>query len=490
MIALYHYHRDVISRAKGASVIAAAAYRAGEKLFSERYGETSDYTHKHGVVCSGILLPDHAPKEYANRQTLWNAVEKIERRRDAQLAYSDEFSFQNEFTYEENLELALRFLHESFVSKGLICDYAVHDPECEPGGTANPHIHVLIPMRAIDANGRFGKKQEQVFVLDADGNRIWDEDRRRYKTESRSCNGLDKRGTLEDLRARWAQLCNEEFAEKGFDIRLDNRSYERQGVDKLAQIHEGPAVHAMEKKGVRTEIGDYNRFVRQLNAVIRETERKLKELREWLHTAREELNQLPNPEEPSLSWVVQEQLKNLPSRGKTLRGLQEASQALIDLQEMGIPDADALEAKVKEASEAYRELTDRVKANQARVKKLEEALKQYAVYKKYLPVKQALNERKYQFTKAREKYKAEHDSELILFERARRIIKETCAGEKMTAATAEAWRKEVAALKASLAEEEPKVKTAREEMLKLRGIQNTLEGYLKPRREVKHEHER
>ena len=232
--------------------MASAAYRAGEKLYSERYGETSDYTRKGGVVCSGILLPEHAPKEYTDRQTLWNAVEKNERRRDAQLAYSDEFSFQNEFTLEENMELALRFLNENFVSKGLICDYAVHDPERGPGGTPNPHMHVLIPMRAIEPNGLFGKKQEQVFVLDENGNRIWDEKRGRFKTESRSCNGLDKRGALEELRESWARLCNEKFAEKGLDIQLDNRSYERQGVEMLAQIHEGPAVHAMEKKGIRT----------------------------------------------------------------------------------------------------------------------------------------------------------------------------------------------------------------------------------------------
>lgn len=367
MIALYHYHRNVISRAKGASVIASAAYRAGEKLFSERYGETSDYTHKPGVVCSGILLPDHAPKEYADRQTLWNAVEKNERRRDAQLAYSDEFSFQNEFTFEENMELALRFLQENFVSKGLICDYAVHNPEREPGGTPNPHMHVLIPMRAIEADGRFGKKQELVFVLDENGKRIWDEERGRYKTESRSCNGLDKRGALEELRESWTKLCNEKFAEKGLDIHLDNRSYERQGVEMLTQIHEGPAVHAMEKRGVRTEIGDYNRFVRQLNAVIRETERQLKELREWLRTAREELNQLPTPEEPSLAWVVQEQLKNLPSKGKTLCNLEDASQALIDLEAMGIRNADELDAKVTETSKSYDELTERVKNNEARV---------------------------------------------------------------------------------------------------------------------------
>ncbi len=470
--------------------MASAAYRAGEKLYSERYGETSDYTRKRGVVCSGILLPSHAPPEYADRQTLWNAVEKNERRRDAQLAYSDEFSFQNEFTFEENMELALRFLQENFVSKGLICDYAVHDPEREPGGTPNPHMHVLIPMRAIEPNGLFGKKQKQVFVLDENGDRIWDEKRGRYKTESRSCNGLDKRGTLEELRESWAKLCNEKFAEKGLDIHLDNRSYERQGVEMLAQIHEGPAVHAMEKRGIHTEIGDYNRFVRQLNAVIRETERKLKDLREWLQTAREELNQLPTPEEPSLAWVVQEQLNNLPSRSKSLRHVQEASQALIDLQEMGITNADELDEKVQESSKAYDELKNRVKDNEARVKKLDEAIKQAAIYKKYLPVKQALNERKYQFKKAREKYKAEHDSELILFERARRVLNEFSPGKKVTDATVADWQREVAVLKTSLEKEAPQVKVARDEMLKLRGIQGTLESYLKPRRERNHEQER
>lgn len=470
-------------------MIASAAYRAGEKLYSERYGETSDYSHKHGVVCSGILLPEHAPKEYADRQTLWNAVEKNERRRDAQLAYSDEFSFQNEFTYEENMALVLRFLQENFVSKGLICDYAVHDPEREPGGTPNPHMHVLIPMRAIEPDGRFGKKQEQVFVLDENGNRIWDEKRGRYKTESRSCNGLDKHGALEELRESWARLCNEKFEEKGLDIHLDNRSYERQGVEMLAQIHEGPAVHAMEKKGVRTEIGDYNRFVRQLNAVIRETERQLKELREWLRNAREELNQLPTPEEPSLAWVVQEQLKNLPSRGKSLRNIEEASQALIDLEAMGIRNADELDAKVTETGKSYDELTERVKANEARVKKLEEAIKQAAIYKKYLPIKQALNEPRYQFKKAKEKYRTEHDSELTLFKAARRILKEFSPGKKVTDATVADWKKELANLKVSLETEAPQVKVARDEMLKLRGIQGTLERYLKPRREISQEQE-
>ena len=109
LLALFHLNVTQIKRSKGQSAIAAAAYRAGEKLHSEYYGETSDYTRKNGVICSEILLPDHAPREYADRQTLWNAVEKAERGKNAQLAYSFDIALQNEFSIEENIALARHF---------------------------------------------------------------------------------------------------------------------------------------------------------------------------------------------------------------------------------------------------------------------------------------------------------------------------------------------------------------------------------------------
>ena len=81
-----------------------------KRLYSEYYGEYSDYTRKGGVICSDILLPSHAPPEYADRQTLWNAVEKAERGKNAQLAYSFDIALQNEFSLEENIALARQFL--------------------------------------------------------------------------------------------------------------------------------------------------------------------------------------------------------------------------------------------------------------------------------------------------------------------------------------------------------------------------------------------
>lgn len=96
--------------------MASAAYRSGEKLHSEYYGEDSDYTRKSGVVCSQILLLPYAPPEYADRETLWNAVEKAERGKKAQLAYSFDIALQNEFSVQENIALARQFLLENFVS--------------------------------------------------------------------------------------------------------------------------------------------------------------------------------------------------------------------------------------------------------------------------------------------------------------------------------------------------------------------------------------
>ena len=82
-MALFHLSVTQTKRSAGQSAIASAAYRAGERLYSEYYGEYSDYPRKGGVICSDILLPSHAPPEYADRQTLWNAVEKAERGKNA-----------------------------------------------------------------------------------------------------------------------------------------------------------------------------------------------------------------------------------------------------------------------------------------------------------------------------------------------------------------------------------------------------------------------
>ena len=153
-MALFHLTVTQVQRSAGQSAVASAAYRAGERLYSERYGEYSDYTRKGGVICSDILLPPQAPPEYQDRQTLWNALEAAERGKDAQLAYSFDIALQNEFSLEENIALARQFLLEQFVSRGMVVDFAVHQPDKEDGGIPNPHFHVLCPIRPILESGK------------------------------------------------------------------------------------------------------------------------------------------------------------------------------------------------------------------------------------------------------------------------------------------------------------------------------------------------
>lgn len=210
-MALYHFHADVVTRSVGSSVVASAAYRAGEKLHCEYYGEDADYTKKGGVLYTEIFLPPNAPSEYKDRETLWNAVEKVEKNKKAQLAYTYDFALQNELTMEENIALARRFVEEQFLSRGMIADFAVHAPDKEDGGIPNPHVHLLCPIRPLKANGKWGAKQHRVYHLDERGERIRDENGK-YVFDAVPTTDWGKKETLLHWREEWANYVNREFA--------------------------------------------------------------------------------------------------------------------------------------------------------------------------------------------------------------------------------------------------------------------------------------
>jgi len=140
-IAIYHCSIKIISRGKGKSAVAAAAYRTGEKITNDFDGETHDYTRKGGVVHTEILLPDHAPVKYADRTVLWNAVEKIEKAKNAQLAREIELALPHELTREQSISLVREYVKAQFVNAGMCADFAIHDT-----GGGNPHAHVMLTM--------------------------------------------------------------------------------------------------------------------------------------------------------------------------------------------------------------------------------------------------------------------------------------------------------------------------------------------------------
>lgn len=165
----YHFHLNQLSRGKEQSAIASAAYRAGTKLECTYYGEVSDYTRKSGVVLAEIHLPQQAPERFKDRETLWNEVEWIEGNKKAQLAHSFDIALMNEFSMEENIELARRFVEEQLVARGMIADLAIHDPKKAKDKIPNPHMHIMVPIRPLQEDGTWGQKQKKVPVLTPDG---------------------------------------------------------------------------------------------------------------------------------------------------------------------------------------------------------------------------------------------------------------------------------------------------------------------------------
>ena len=286
-MALYHFHVGQIKRSAGRSAVECAAYRAGEKLYSEYYGQVSDYTRKGGVMHAEILLPPHAPRGYADRQTLWNAVEEAERNKNAQLAYSFDIALQNEFTMEENMQLARQFLLDNFVSRGMIADFAVHQPD-KDGGIPNPHFHVMCPIRPLNLDGTWGAKQRRVYHEDG-------------KFDAVPTTDWGKPDTLEAWREAWAALCNAKFEEKGLPCRIDRRSYERQGIEQIPTVHEGVAVRQMEAKGIVTDKGEHNRWIRSASTMLRTLGERIKTLVDWLSDTRAKLDK---PYSPSLGKLL------------------------------------------------------------------------------------------------------------------------------------------------------------------------------------------
>ncbi len=430
-----------IKRSAGQSAVAAAAYRAGEKLHSEYYGEDSDYTRKGGVICSEILLPSHAPPEYADRETLWNAVEKGERGKKAQLAYSFDIALQNEFSMQENIDLARQFLSDNFVSRGMVADFAVHQPDKEDGGISNPHFHVMCPIRPIEPDGRWGKKQRREYVLDEHGERVLDE-AGNYVFNAVSTTDWGKPETLEEWRQAWAEMCSAKFAEKGLDCRIDHRSFERQGVEQIPTQHEGPTVRAMEAKGIRTDKGNLNRFIRKTNALLREAKEKITALIGWLKDVKAEL---AKPQPPMLNDLLALHCSNrnrgaYSNKAKNAN-LQRYAEAFSFLQSKNLYTVDDLENTLYAMQDKIDTLKKSASSKQARIKEVDELLRMVDYYKSGKPAADKL--KSIRFEKSRQKYKSEHDNELRTFYMAEHKLKPHFKDGKLPIA---AWRKERAQL--------------------------------------------
>ena len=470
-MALFHLTVTQVKRSAGQSAIASAAYRAGERLYSEYYGEYSDYTRKGGVICSDILLPPQAPTEYQDRQTLWNAVEEAERGKDAQLAYSFDIALQNEFSLEENIALARQFLLEQFVSRGMVADFAVHQPDKEDGGIPNPHFHVLCPIRPIREDGKWGFKQRRVYRLDEDGNRILDE-KGKPLFDAAPTTDWGRPETLEHWRETWAGMCNAKFAEKGLPCRIDHRSYLRQGLDLLPTVHEGPAVRQMEARGIATDKGSLNRWIRATNALLKDLKRRIAALLGWLGEVREELSK---PQAPTLADLLgayygARNTGAWSNKAKT-GNLQRFADTVNYLTEQKLYTVEDLEARVTSHNERIEELKASMNSKQTRMKELQDLLEQAGRYQELKPIHTQLNAIHRQGQ--RDKFKAAHEGELRQFYMARRKLESHFTPEGRLPLTK--WRKERDELQQAYQQDYAKYKPIREDLMKLYQVKSVVD---------------
>jgi len=215
LVAIYHLHAQIIGRKDGRSAVAAAAYRSGEALYDEENKKTFHWT-RDDVTHTEILAPEDAPDSMYDRQFLWNFAQKMEGRRDSQLAREMDIALPRELNPAQRLKLVRQYVVDMFVSDNMIADISIHDD----GKNHNPHAHVMLALRQVTAWGF-----------------------KRVKTRA-----WNSKNALNYWREQWSVYANLALQKAGHKTTIDHRTLKSQGVKRQPTIHEGVAAREMAAK--------------------------------------------------------------------------------------------------------------------------------------------------------------------------------------------------------------------------------------------------
>ena len=411
-----HNEITIVQRSQRQSAVAAAAYQSGEKLFCEYDQQVKHYPEKRGIVHNEILLPANAPPEYADRNTLWNAAEAVEKQWNSQLARRWVLTIPREIPPDQYAVLVREFCEQQFVSKGMIADFAIHDPH-PPGH--NPHAHVLLTMRAMDEHGKWLPKSRKVYDLDENGERI-KLPSGRWKSHKEDTVDWNDQKYCEIWRHEWEVIQNRYLEANDRPERVDLRSYARQGFDIVPTVHEGAAVRQMEKRGIQTNIGNLNREIRAANRLMKSIRQLIHNLKGWIaelgekrkellaQKAAEEATLLPNLLMKYME-IRKEERKDWTRAGQnrgTSQDLKAVSEALSYLRQKGLSTVEDLEAFLEASGKSAADYRNQMKPKEARSKVIDGILASRTDCKECKPVYE-----KYQkifFKKTKEKFKQEH----------------------------------------------------------------------------------
>ncbi len=415
----------IISRGKGQSCMASCAYYAGEKKYSE-YECCWKYPHSSParVKRVEVMLPPNAPRAYADPQTLWNAVDAAETSVNAQTARSMLFALPRELTDEQNLVLVRDFCQKEFVDKGMVCNFFYHDK-----GDGNPHVHIMLTLRAMDENGKWLPKSKNVYALDENGNRIRvpNGSLKRVKVDTVDWN---ERKYGEIWRQDWAAAQNAALEAAGRMERVDMRSLERQGVeDRLPQKHLGPTASALERKGISSERGDENRKIISVNKMLASLQKTVRGIGAWLdelHKAVSRQQIIESPDDYPLSEVISAYLDMRKDGRETwnryaqekgaVHDLKDGFKAVSFLSNYELYTVGQLGRYIAETKQAFSKIKAESAAKERRIRDIDALFGAIQTIRELKPIQQEYES--IHWSGKREKYKAEHGDELNRLQKA------------------------------------------------------------------------
>lgn len=456
-----HYNIAIVHHGK-ASAVAKSAYQSGERLYSDREHRTKKYNKKEGeVVYTEVMLPPHAPPEYADRNTLWNAVEAVEQNWNAQLARRFVITLPMELSLEDNIDLIQEYCRKEFLEKGMIVDLCVHDP---PPPGHNPHAHLLLTMRPIDEKGQWMPKARKEYILDENGERIRTA-KGNWKCRKVRTTDWDDRGNAEMWRHDWEVIQNRYLEMANRPERVSMKSYERQGIEKVPTVHMGPAAAAMERKGVATDIGNLNRDIRETNKVMATIRRATSGLVSWITEIKEAIAEIEAaPKEVYLVDLLimrfeerKEQRRDWTSgKGKltaTVKDLQRFSDITAYLKEHKVLTVVDLEKHMTEIQAAADPLKAKIKQAESRIAQIGKIRENAERHNELKPIHDQYQ--KIHWKGKQQKFAEAHKTELDEWNKANRYLRknlpEWVYRPKALAAEEEALKAELVSLREQIA---------------------------------------